>query len=61
MKAFWIGTATVIHHITKKPIEIDVYEEESGKIFGVAFEPPEKMQPHVISPFGNGILTLEHG
>lgn len=59
MKAKFIKDITVTDPDSNLPVEVSVYKEEAGGMFGVDSSYLEQDVDDVHSPFGNGVLELE--
>lgn len=59
MKAKFIKEITVIDPDSHLPVEVAIYKEEAGGIFGVDSSFLANTEDDVISPFGNGKLEIE--
>jgi len=59
MNAKFVGEVTVIDPDSKLPVEIAIYKEEAGGMFGVDSSFIQSEEPNTVpSVFGNGQVAL---
>ncbi|GAB3975970.1 hypothetical protein GCM10028806_34720 [Spirosoma terrae] len=59
MKAQFIQEVTVMDPDSNLPVEITIYKEQAGGMFGVDSSYLTDTDDPVHSPFGNGILDMD--
>jgi len=59
IKAKFVTEITVIDPDSKLPVQVAIYKEQSGGMFGVDSSFLENTEEPVLSPFGNGEVDIE--